>query len=193
MLKKDLRKKYLEKRMSLSKKETLFLSEKIFENIILQFKLSENQNVHVFLPITKFKEIDTLPFIKYLWSKKINVYVPKIFEGKMISLKFTESTVLNINHWGIKEPISNQNEQCIFDYVITPLLYCDKNGNRIGYGKGYYDQFFREINSNAKKIGVNYFLPEETIEDVFEKDVQLDYLAVPDEMLSFFGTSIFTK
>ena len=46
----------------------------------------------------------------------------------------------------------------------------------------------------AKKIGVNYFPPIDMIDDVSENDVQLDYLLIPDEILSFFsGTSIFTK
>ena len=29
-----------------------------------------------------------------------------------------------------------------FDYVVTPLLYSDDKGNRVGYGKGFYDAFF---------------------------------------------------
>lgn len=194
MLKKDLRKEYLEKRMSLSESDVIILSEKIFNNIILQFEFLENQNVHVFLPIVKFHEINTFPFIEFLWSRKVNVFVPKVFDGMIISIKLTDNTVLKQNAWGINEPISNQNEQNIFDYVITPLLYCDKNGNRVGYGKGYYDQFFCSINSDAKKIGVNYFPPnDDIIEDVFKSDIQLNYLASPDEILSFSGTSIFTK
>jgi 5-formyltetrahydrofolate cyclo-ligase len=45
---------------------------------------------------------------------------------------------------------SNQNEETVFDYVITPLLYCDSFGNRVGYGKGFYDQFFQTINLMQK-------------------------------------------
>lgn len=193
MLKKEVRKKYLEKRMTLSKDEVNFLSEKIFENFNLQFIVFENQNVHVFLPIDKFKEINTFPFIKFLWNKNVNVFVPKIQDGKIISVKFTPNTELVENSWGINEPVSSQNETDNFDYVITPLLYCDRTGNRVGYGKGFYDGFFKNINSDAKKIGVNYFPPTDIIDDVFENDVKLDYLVTPDAILSFSGTSIFTK
>lgn len=193
MLKKEVRKKYLEKRMTLSKDEVNFLSEKIFENFNLQFIVFENQNVHVFLPIDKFKEINTFPFITFLWNKNVNVFVPKIQDGKIISVKFTPNTELVENSWGINEPVSSQNETDNFDYVITPLLYCDRTGNRVGYGKGFYDGFFKNINSDAKKIGVNYFPPTDIIDDVFENDVKLDYLVTPDAILSFSGTSIFTK
>ena len=193
MLKKDLRKIYLEKRMTLSKDEVNFLSEKIFDEFILQFNVIENQKVSIFLPISKFNEINTLEFIKFLWSKKVNVFIPKIIDKDLISVKFTSETVLIQNSWGILEPLSNQNEETVFDYVITPLLYCDSFGNRVGYGKGFYDKFFQTINFDAKKIGVNYFAPTDIIDDISELDVKLDYLITPDEILSFSGMSILTK
>ncbi len=194
MFKKDLRTKYLEKRKTLSIDEVNFLSYKIFNKFILQFYLSENQNIHIFLPISKLNEINTFSFIKQLWEMKINVFIPKVYQNKIISVKFTPQTLLKENSWGILEPTSSTNEENTFDYIITPLLYCDKNGNRIGYGKGFYDQFFKTINADAKKIGVNYFPPIDMIDDVSENDVQLHYLVTPDEILSFFsGTSIFTK
>ena len=193
MFKKVLRKIYLEKRMTLSKDEVNFLSERIFDKFILQFNVIENQKVSVFLPISKFNEINTLEFIKFLWSKKVNVFVPKIIDKDLISIKFTSETILIENSWGILEPLSNQNEETVFDYVITPLLYCDSFGNRVGYGKGFYDKFFQTINSDAKKIGVNYFAPTDIIDDISELDVKLDYLITPDEILSFSGMSILTK
>lgn len=193
MLKKDLRKIYLEKRMTLSKDEVNFLSERIFDKFILQFNVIENQKVSVFLPISKFNEINTLEFIKFLWSKKVNVFIPKIIDKDLISVKFTPETILIENSWGILEPLSNQNEETVFDYVITPLLYCDSFGNRVGYGKGFYDKFFQTINFDAKKIGVNYFSPTDVIDDISELDVKLDYLITPDEILSFSGMSILTK
>ena len=101
MLKKDLRKIYLEKRMALSKDEVNFLSEKIFDKFILQFNIIENQKVSIFLPISKFNEINTLEFIKFLWSKRVNVFVPKIIDKDLISVKFTSETVLIQNSWGI--------------------------------------------------------------------------------------------
>lgn len=193
MLKKDLRKIYLEKRMTLSKDEVNFLSEKIFEKFILQFNVIENHKVSIFLPISKFNEINTLEFIKFLWTKKVNVFIPKIIDKDLISFKFTPETILIENSWGILEPLSNQNEETVFDYVITPLLYCDSFGNRVGYGKGFYDKFFQTINSDAKKIGVNYFAPTDIIDDISELDVKLDYLITPDEILSFSGISMLTK
>ena len=195
MKKEEIRKLYKSKRLTLSKDEVNFLSEKIFKNFILQFKPSENQRVHIFLSIEKFNEINTKIFIDHFFDKKIRVFVPKMIDNQIISVELTENTNLEVNSWGILEPSSNQDSGFKdFDFVIVPLLYCDEYGNRVGYGKGFYDQFFKTINAEAKKIGVNYFPPIDKIDDVSENDVQLDYLLIPDEMLSFFsGTSIFTK
>ena len=193
MIKAELRKLYLEKRKTLSNDEVLILSKKILENFILQFNIIENQSVHVFLSIKKFNEIETKFCVEYFWKRKVNVFVPKIFQNKIISVKLTPETVLKGNSWGILEPISNENECSNFDFVITPLLYCDRKGNRIGYGKGFYDEFFKTINADAKKIGVNYFPPIESIDDVSDLDVKLDYLVTPLETLSFSFTSTSTK
>ncbi|MGZ5197266.1 MAG: 5-formyltetrahydrofolate cyclo-ligase, partial [Kaistella sp.] len=66
---------------------------------------------------------------------------------------------------------------------------CDRKGNRVGYGKGYYDGFFESVNPRAVKIGLNFFGPDEVIDDVWENDIPLDYLITPVEVLSFFGTA----
>ena len=57
MNKVEIRKKYLAKRLALSKDEVNFFSEKIFQNFVLHFKPQKNQKIHLFLPIEKFNEI----------------------------------------------------------------------------------------------------------------------------------------
>lgn len=186
MRKADLRKKYLEYRKNLSKDEVQDLSEKIFNHFLFYFKPSENQLVHLFLPIKKFNEIDTNIFINYFFNNKIRVFVPKIVEKKLISVELKENSVLKENSWGILEPESNEDSgEKDFNFVLAPLLYCDNQGNRVGYGKGFYDRFFSEINPNAIKVGVSFFSPKEKVEDVSAFDVPLDYLVTPTEVLSF--------
>lgn len=186
MLKAELRKKYIQKRKALSPDEAFLLSEKIFENFIHYFNPKESEKVHVFIPILSRKEIDTQIFIQYFLSHNIRVFVPKIVGDKLINIEIFEDTLFETNSWGISEPVSNEDSQeNDYHYVITPLLYCDKKGNRVGYGKGFYDGLFQGISSETKKIGVNYFDPDECIDDVWENDIPLDYLVTPTEVLSF--------
>lgn len=187
MLKAELRKKYMQKRKALSSDEAFLLSDKIFKKFIDYFNPKEGQKIHVFVPIEKFNEINTKVFITYFLQQNIRVYVPKIANG-LISVEIFPDTEFEINSWGISEPVSSEDSgENHFDYVITPLLYCDRKGNRVGYGKGFYDDFFKNLPQRSKKIGVNYFTPDEIIEDIWEHDIPLDYLVTPTEVLSFFN------
>ncbi|WP_265427558.1 5-formyltetrahydrofolate cyclo-ligase [Chryseobacterium sp. YIM B08800] len=190
MKKSELRKIYLEKRKGLSQDEVSHLSERIFQNFINYFKPVSDQKIHIFIPIEKFKEIDTQIFIDYFLSRNIKVFVPKIVDTKLISVEIFSDTQFETNNWGISEPVSNEDSKVLdFDFVITPLLYCDFKGNRVGYGKGFYDQFFENISKDSKKIGVNYFNSDDMIDDVWENDIPLDYLVTPTEVLSFSSKS----
>lgn len=190
MKKSELRKKYLEKRNNLSKDEISLFSKIIFQNFINYFEPVSDQKIHIFIPIEKFKEINTQIFIDYFLSRNIKVFVPKIVDTKLISVEIFSDTQFETNNWGISEPVSNEDSKVLdFDFVITPLLYCDFKGNRVGYGKGFYDQFFENISKDSKKIGVNYFNPDDMIDDVWENDIPLDYLVTPTEALSFSSKS----
>ena len=189
MKKNELREKYLKKRESFSKEQVLSLSEKIFRNFTDNFKLSENQKVHCFLSIPEKGEVDTQLFLNEFFKRDVRVFVPKIYRKELISVEITAETPLLKNSWGIREPESNEDSgETNFDFVITPLLYCDHQGNRVGYGKGFYDGFFETVNVKTLKIGLSFFSPEEEINDLRENDVPLDYLTTPAEVLSFLGT-----
>ncbi|WP_294303663.1 5-formyltetrahydrofolate cyclo-ligase [uncultured Chryseobacterium sp.] len=190
MKKSELRKIYLGKRKSLSDADLFQCSNDIFKNFIHHFKACPGQKIHIFIPIEKFREVNTQIFISYFLSRKIRVFVPKIVETKLISVEIFVHSKFELNQWGISEPVSDRDSGILdFDFVITPLLYCDRQGNRVGYGKGFYDGFFEKVSEETKKIGVNYFNPDENIDDIREEDIPLDYLVTPDEVLSFSGSS----
>ena len=186
MLKKDIRKNYMEKRKALSSDKVYSLSESIFDNFLTFFKPVSGQKIHLFLSIQKFNEVDTSFFIEYCFNNGIQVFVPKMVNDDLISIEITPETIFECNSWGIKEPVGTLDSgELHFDYIITPLLYCDSFGNRVGYGKGFYDRLFSTLHFSTKKVGVNYFPPSVVIEDVFENDVPLDYLVLPTEVVSF--------
>ena len=188
MTKAEIRKIYLEKKERLTESEVQSLSEQIFENFISEFDLKENQKVHCFLSIPERGEVETKLLLNYFYEANIRVFVPKIVKGKMISLEITADTNLIKNAWGISEPAGNEDAGVKdFDFIITPLLYADQFGNRVGYGKGFYDRFFSEINPKTVKVGVSFFPPNENIDDISAFDVPLNYLVTPTEVLSFDG------
>lgn len=195
MTKAQLRKNYLRARKSLTKIEVEGLSRNIFEHFIQNFQILPHQKVHLFLSIEKFNEVETSAFIHYFLRNSVRVFVPKIIGERMISVEIFPESQYERNSLGIWEPMAGEDsKEKDFDFIITPLLYCDFYGNRVGYGKGFYDRFFAENGLKSAKIGLNFFLPQEIIEDVEEQDVPLDYLVTPEGMLSFGALmSKFTK
>lgn len=185
MKKEDLRELYRNRRKQLSETDRSIATAQIFDRYLKNFSPLANENIHIFLPIQRLHEIDTFVWIQYFLKNHIHVYVPKVVDDEMISVPYTKDMVLKKNRWGIPEPTTNKGVVVGFNQVLTPLLYADHRGNRIGYGKGFYDRFFKKLNTDALKIGLNFFKPDETIEDPDDNDVALDYLIFPTGFETF--------
>lgn len=195
MTKADIRIKYRQKRAMLAQQDVAELSRTIFENFRKYFELTEGQNIHCFLTADSKKEVQTELFIEYFRTSNCRIFVPKVVGEKMIAVELLAQTLLVPNKWGIPEPETTTEIKGVeYDLIIVPLMYADRFGNRVGYGKGFYDHFFADINPQAKKVGVNFFPPDEIIDDVWDEDIPLDYLFTPTAVLSFgTGASKFTK
>jgi 5-formyltetrahydrofolate cyclo-ligase len=72
--------------------------------------------------------------------------------------------------------------------VIVPLLAFDKQGNRLGYGKGFYDRFLSDCRPDVIKAGTSYFEPEERFEELDQYDVPLDLCITPNNIWKFNST-----
>lgn len=185
MTKSELRAIYKSKRKQLSTEEVNQISLQIFENL-KSMKIWNNSTFHIFIPILNQKEINTLPLVQHLFELRKNVVVPKIENDKMISCLIDPNTEFQSGKFNVPEPQEFQIiESKEIEVVFMPMIICDKMGNRVGYGGGYYDRFLKECRIDVIKIGLNFFGPIDKIEDVFESDIALDYCATRDEIVSF--------
>lgn len=186
MQKNELRKAYKIKRENLSFKTIQSLSLKI-SNHILQMDIWSFLYYHIFISISESKEVDTSYLLTLLQGKDKNVIVPKtILDHKLEHYLLTDNTVFKKNKWNIPEPVEGIiiNEKQL-EVVFIPLLAFDKHGNRIGYGKGFYDAFLKKCNPNVLKIGLSFFEPEEEIKAMDTHDIPLDYCVTPDKVYAF--------
>jgi 5-formyltetrahydrofolate cyclo-ligase len=191
MLKSALRKYYLEARKQFSDEKIAADSMAISKIFFQEIDLTSIKTIHVFLPITTQREIDTFLIINELKSKfpQINVAIPRsnpeTFE--MESYLFTSNTILEKNQWNILEPKSESSQivqPTEIDSVLIPLLVFDKSGNRVGYGKGFYDRFLSYTRPDTLKIGLSVFPPIEAISDISEFDIPLDMCICPKDEAS---------
>ncbi|WP_128331822.1 5-formyltetrahydrofolate cyclo-ligase [Apibacter sp. HY039] len=171
-------------RKKLSEDEINEKSEKIFNQWLVS-GLNYFQSFHIFLSIIEKKEINTSFFLQYLWLNNKNVYCSKTKKNQLEHFKLTSDTSLKISKWGIPEPYNeNPINLNTIDCVFIPLLAYDTSGNRIGYGKGYYDKFLSS-HPNATKIGLSFFNPVSKIEDLEVTDIPLDYIITPEFYSAF--------
>lgn len=185
MLKTEVRKYYRNIRKQFSTKEVLDQSKKIFSQ--LQFlDFSSAQTFHIFLPIEKNNEINTYPIIDWLFTHQKDVVLPLVIGDDMINCKVNEGFDTKLNALQIPEPIHyteiNSSE---IDVIFIPMFVADKKGNRVGYGGGYYDKFLSRCRPDAKKIGLSYFRPIDTIDDIYFGDFPIDLCVSPDGIESF--------
>jgi len=183
----ELRKKYKDLRSLISAEE---LEEKslAIANQLLKLTIWQKAYYHLFLSIEKQKEINTEYILQVLAGKDKEIVISKSdFEtGEMNHYLLTDNTKIIKNDYGIPEPVDGLEVPVTkIDVVFVPLLVFDKNGNRVGYGKGFYDRFLSECKPTTIKIGLSFFEPEDLIEDVDESDIQLNYSITPQSIYTF--------
>jgi len=186
MLKKDLRIKYSRLRSSLTPSQLSSQSIAI-ANSVLQLPIWSNSYFHIFLPIEQKAEINTEGIISILLGLDKDVIVPKIKSSTELEhFLLTDNTKFTTNNLNIPEPVDGITiEPKKIDVVFIPLLSFDKTGNRIGYGKGYYDRFLSDCKEDVIKIGLSFFEAENSIDDVDITDIPLDYCVTPNKTYSF--------
>jgi 5-formyltetrahydrofolate cyclo-ligase len=187
MLKSDIRKELKKKREILTLNEKNELSKKIAQIVTKNFNL-DNKIISIFLPIERLNEVNTAFLIEDLQNLNAVISSPvsdfNSFELKHII--YNDKTVLKINELGIPEPANGDEiKPEAFDCVFVPLLAINKNGNRVGYGKGFYDRFLAQCGRDTIFVGLNFFDELVNIEDINKDDVPIHYVATPNKVLKF--------
>jgi 5-formyltetrahydrofolate cyclo-ligase len=189
MFKKELRKEFLTKRLLFSRDEIELNSSKIFNLLCENFDL-KNKNICTFLPIISKNEINTFQLFDLKKEFQFNLFSTKwnIISNELSIHRIVNQNDLTINEFNIPEPkesiISEKTD--LISIVLVPLLCFDKKGNRIGYGKGVYDQFLSKFNQNKTLfVGLSIFEAIEIISDPNDQDVKLHYCITPKNLYRF--------
>jgi 5-formyltetrahydrofolate cyclo-ligase len=189
MFKKELRKEFLTKRLLFSRDEIELNSSKIFNLLCENFDL-KNKNICTFLPIISKNEINTFQLFDIKKEFQFNLFSTKwnIISNELSIHRIINQNDLIINEFNIPEPkesiISEKTD--LISIVLVPLLCFDKQGNRIGYGKGVYDQFLSKFNQNKTLfVGLSIFEAIEIISDPNDQDVKLHYCITPKNLYRF--------
>jgi 5-formyltetrahydrofolate cyclo-ligase len=175
--------------MELSDAEYQQLNADLCDHFFATVKLKGVEVLHTFLPIKKTREVDTWLIIDRLKQDfpHIRIAVPKInnHTSQLEHYYLEGPEQLKNNTWEIPEPVKGvptPTEK--IDAVLVPLLAFDKQGHRLGYGRGFYDRFLAECRPDCLKIGLSFFEVEEKIDGISEKDIPLDLVVTPQSVLA---------
>lgn len=182
----QIRKQYKILREGLSKTQIEDRSISI-ANRCLELPIWNKQIMHIFLSIENQKEVDTSFLRTLLHGKDKEIVIPKIIDSERLQhFLLTDHTLFKKNSLGIPEPVSGiEIKPSLIDVVFIPLLSFDYKGNRVGYGKGYYDRFLLNCKEECLKIGLSFFEEEQCDFDVEDTDISLDFCVTPKQVYQY--------
>lgn len=181
-----LRQQLLQKRNLLTLSQRQEDSQRLCQQLwqFIQHHFSTPCTVSAFWPIGA--EIDIRPLLHQLDEKNYHILLPKVVE-KNAPLRFyrwTSSSPMTIGHFNIPEPQTTDEYSSMPDLILTPLLGFTLKGDRLGYGKGYYDRTLsRWISQGLTPYTVGISWDEGLIEDKHyhpaAHDVPLTHILTP--------------
>ena len=189
MNKKQIRKDFLAMRKALHRAERAKLDDLLLIQF-QQFSFGNIETLFTYFPIEETAEPNTFLYTEYLKFRfpelKVAYPITNLSSREMRAGIVTDNTEYEINRYGLTEPVTELiAEPENIDVVLVPLLAFDLRGYRVGYGKGYYDNFLAKCDEDTLKIGFSYFEPLREIEDVNQHDIPLDFCITPSYLYAF--------
>jgi 5-formyltetrahydrofolate cyclo-ligase len=183
MNKKEIRKHMLLVRRDMSSEDVESASEAVYKNLMLLDEYKACSRIYVYLDYNH--EVKTDKIIKKALLDGKEVYVPRIDGDVMNFYKFTSFDDVSEGYKGIPEP----SKESVIDnerrgLLLMPLLAWDKHFNRVGYGKGFYDQYISRKHGDFLRIGLAFktqYVDE--IEDSAMTDMPMHMVITDDKIL----------
>jgi len=144
-LKKEIRKKVLAVRDGMLPGQRAAKSREIEERL---FSLPEIKSARTIMFFASFRsEVETAPMIRRALASGKRIILPKV-KGKKLELfeiKNFDSDV-SPGAWGIPEPRELASAELdAIDVIVVPGAAFDEQGNRLGYGAGFYDKLLSQF------------------------------------------------
>lgn len=182
--KKQIRKELLAKRNALSKNDVTALSEQISIHLQQFLDTQSNLQIHgVYGYYPHSNEVSLMLLYTWLLEKKIPLAFPRVLGNTMEFYQVNSMEDFKEGAFHIFEP----KETCIRAdlekaFCLVPGSVFDWNGNRYGYGKGYYDKYF-SIHRELKRIGIAYDLQIKEAIPTEKTDIQMQLLATENGLV----------
>ncbi len=124
-------------------------SQKVCEK--LKQIIEQEKYMHIMLYYPLPDEVDVCPLFAEIQKDRC-LLLPTVVGDDIIPVTFNQDSTFKEGAFHILEP-ENETYTGQIDLILVPGMAFDKNGNRLGRGKGFYDRFLQK-QPHAQKIGV---------------------------------------
>lgn len=164
---------------------SLAIAEKLCE--IPELRLAES--VMLYLSMDDRHEVDTRPLISCISGEdRISISVPVVSGNSLFAVGFREGDPVTLGRFGQPEPLNRKPVlRKAPDIIIVPAVAVDREGRRLGYGKGYYDRFISELRKDGANPVVIAPVFSFQVLDVLphdDWDEKIDYVVTEKEVLN---------
>jgi 5-formyltetrahydrofolate cyclo-ligase len=176
-----VRKEMKQKKLKMSQNEIYEKSLKIEEAFMALPQYQQAKDIYCYKNFNQ--EVDTSLILNRACLEKKNVYLPRVEGRDMNFYKILSEKELKKGYFGILEPVGGILNTSYTGLMILPGLAFDFNGNRLGYGKGFYDRYLKK--GNFIKVGLAYDFQVVDELEVKEHDQKMDVIVTEKAVYSF--------
>ncbi|HWL91624.1 MAG TPA: 5-formyltetrahydrofolate cyclo-ligase [Actinomycetota bacterium] len=160
------------------------IREEMGDRVVERFLgLPEVQRAKTVMLFSTFgSEVPTRSLIERLHARGVVVALPRIEDGDLVAIAYAPGDPTTTTSFGAEEPVGSPLDPTTIDVVAMPGVAFDRRGERIGYGRGYYDRFLRGLPAFTAALAFDLqVLPEDLPTGRF--DLPLDAIVTEDETI----------
>lgn len=140
--------------------------------------------VHIFLSFGS--EVATKGILEDLWTRGDAVVVPVVRTDppRIVLAPMSPGARMEEGPFGIPEPrgFDPAQPETVSVYLLPGVAF-DRNGRRLGYGKGYYDTLLSHIPRGALRVGIAFSEQIVPRVPVNRRDISMDAIITDEEIL----------
>ncbi|MCX6792347.1 MAG: 5-formyltetrahydrofolate cyclo-ligase [Candidatus Gottesmanbacteria bacterium] len=149
-----LRKLYVSLRRIIPAAERMKADQKITDSVMARTEWKKAEIICLYMSTPD--EVDTKPLLAAALNAGKTIVFPRVENGQLVLHRIISVTDFTRGVYQILEPKKSTPivDAASVDLFIVPGIVFDREGNRLGHGKGYYDRLLKGI--DAPKIGLAY-------------------------------------
>lgn len=187
-LKSELRQKMLQKRREYDDVKRKEDSLSIFELLTQQPIFKKARTILSYMSLDD--EVSTRILHESMRASQ-SLFIPTIQGDELVPAPLTDANKLAKGRYGISEPVGDflAQESYTFDLILVPAVAVDREGSRLGMGKGYYDRFLKKCSGTAVAMVFDFQVVDKVPTDIY--DVTVSFVLTPHHFFSCKQTSTF--